>query len=94
MVTHMRFKSRSVIVASPTGIAVARKAPDPFAAVLFWEYFLTDAQKILVEQGSVPSNCKVREPPPGLVFINPAKLLDEGDRWTKLYKDIFTGRSK
>jgi iron(III) transport system substrate-binding protein len=81
-------------VALPTAIAVARKAPNPYAGVLFWEYFLTDGQKILVAQDNTPSNVKVKEPPPGLVFIDAAKLLDEGDRWTKLYKDIFVGRAK
>jgi iron(III) transport system substrate-binding protein len=81
-------------VALPTAIAVARKAPDPSAAVLFWEYFLTDGQKILLTQDNTPSNFKVKAPPPGLIFINAAKLLDEGDRWTKLYKEIFVNRAK
>jgi iron(III) transport system substrate-binding protein len=79
-------------VALLTAVAVAKSARNPHAAVLFWEYFLTDGQKILIAQDNMPSNRKVKEPPPGLIFTNAAKLLDEGDRWSKLYKDVFRAR--
>ena len=82
------------VVALPTGVAVARGAPDPYSAVLFWEYFLTDGQKVLLAQDNTPTNRKVKEPPPGVVFTDPAKLLDEGDRWTKIFKDIFAPRAR
>ncbi len=82
------------LVALPTGVAVARKAPNPHAAVLFWEFFLTDAQHILISQDNVPTNRKIKEPPPGLVLTDPVKLLDEGDRWVKIYKDIFAPKAR
>lgn len=82
------------LIALPTGVAVARTAPNPHAALLFWEFFLTDAQKILIEQDNVPTNAKVKAPPPGLIFTDPVKLLDEGDRWTKIYREIFAARPR
>ena len=82
------------VVALPTGVAVARKAPDPYSAVLFWEHFLTDGQKVLLEQDNQPVNVKVKAPPPGIVITDPQKLLDEGDKWVKLYRDIFAPKAR
>jgi iron(III) transport system substrate-binding protein len=77
------------LLALPSGIAVARRAPHPYSAVLFWDYFLTEGQKVLAAEENVPSNRAVQQPPPGLTFINSAKLLDDGDKWQKLFHDIF-----
>ena len=79
-------------VALPTGIAVFAHAPHPYAATLFMDFFLGDGQRILAERGNVPTNRTVKEPPPGLAFVDVAKFLDEGDKWTKLFKEIFAGR--
>jgi hypothetical protein len=37
----------------------------------------------------VPTNPKVKAPPAGLIFVNVPKFLDEGEKWTKLFKDTF-----
>jgi iron(III) transport system substrate-binding protein len=76
-------------VALPTGIAVFARAPHPNAAALFMDFFLGDGQRILLERGNVPTNRTVQEPPPGLGFVDVAQFLDQGDKWTKLFKDIF-----
>jgi iron(III) transport system substrate-binding protein len=76
-------------VALPTGIAVFAQAPHPYAAALFMDFFLGDGQRILLDRGNVPTNRTVREPPPGLAFVDVAKFLDQGDKWTKLFKEIF-----
>ncbi len=76
-------------VALPTGIAVFAHAPHPSAAALFMDFFLGDGQRILFERGNVPTNRTVQEPPPGLAFVDVAKFLDEGDKWTKRFKEIF-----
>ena len=51
--------------------------------------FLGDGQRILAERGNVPTNRTVKEPPPGLAFVDVAKFLDQGDKWTKLFKETF-----
>jgi iron(III) transport system substrate-binding protein len=82
------------LLALPSGIAVARQAPHPYSAVLFWDYFLTEGQRVLANQENVPSNRAVKEPPPDLVFINSAQLLDDGDKWQKLFHDIFVEKGR
>ncbi len=81
------------LIALPTGISVARQAPHPFAAALFWEYYLNEGQKILAAQDNLPVNLKVGPPPPGLVFLDPVKLLASGDRWTRTFREIFSARA-
>jgi iron(III) transport system substrate-binding protein len=81
-------------VALPTGIAVFAHAPHPYAAALFMDFFLSGGQRILAERGNVPTNRTVKEPPPGLAFVDVAKFLDEGDKWTKLFKEIFAGAGR
>ena len=76
-------------VALPTGIAVFAHAPHPYAAALFMDFFLGDGQRILLDRGNVPTNRTVQQPPPGLAFVDVAKFLDEGDKWTKLFKETF-----
>ena len=81
-------------IALPTGIAVFAKAPHPYAAALFMDFFLSDGQRILLARGNVPSNRTVAEPPPGLTLVDVSKFLDEGDKWTKLFKEIFAGQGR
>jgi iron(III) transport system substrate-binding protein len=76
-------------VALPTGIAVFAHAPHPCAATLFMDFFLSDGQHILADRGNVPTNRSVQELPPGLTFVDVAQFLDQGDKWTKLFKEIF-----
>ena len=81
-------------VALPTAIAVFAHAPHPNAAALFMDFFLGDGQRILAERGNVPTNRTVAEPPPGLSFVDVAQFLDQGDKWTKLFKEIFSGGAR
>jgi iron(III) transport system substrate-binding protein len=81
-------------VALPTGIAVFARAPHPYAAALFTDFFLGDGQRILAERGNVPTNRTVQEPPPGLTFVDVAKFLDQGDKWTKAFKEIFASGAR
>jgi iron(III) transport system substrate-binding protein len=78
----------------PTGIAVFAKSPHPNAAILFMDFFLADGQRILAERGNVPTNRTVKEPPPGLTLVDVAKFLDQGDKWTKLFKQTFASQMR
>jgi len=81
-------------VALPTGIAVFARAPHPHGAALFMDFFLSDGQHILAERGNVPTNRTVQEPPPGLTLVDVAQFLDQGEKWTKLFKEIFAGGTR
>jgi len=79
-------------VAFPTGIGMFRHAPHPHAALLFQDFILTDGQKILAEREAVPTNPKVKAAPNGLIFVDLPRFMDEGAKWTKLFRDTFTVR--
>jgi iron(III) transport system substrate-binding protein len=77
------------VVGFPTGAGIFKRAPHPHAALLFEDFILTDGQKILAEREAVPTNAKVKAPPQGLIFVDLPKYLDEGEKWTKLFKETF-----
>lgn len=84
-------------IARPNGVAVARNAPNPHAALLFYDYEISEeGQKILVDRDFVPTNTKVESPYGKLPmrFVSAKTMLDEGDKWTKLYEDIFTVKAR
>ncbi len=73
------------------GIALARKAPHPHAAVLFYDFMLsTEAQAILEKRSYVPTNLKLANPVTrsALNFIDAAMVLDESSRWEKLLHEL------
>ncbi len=78
------------VVARFNGAGVTRNAPHPHAAVLFYDFMMRDAQELLASRDFTPSNLKVKPLPEGLKvsFIDPSLVLDEGEKWTKLYHDV------
>jgi iron(III) transport system substrate-binding protein len=78
------------VVARFEGAGVARRAPHPYAAVLFMEFMLTDAQDILAKRDFFPADVKVKPMPAALTFLDPAKALDQSRKWSKYYRDIVT----
>jgi iron(III) transport system substrate-binding protein len=77
-------------VARFEGAGVARRAPHPYAAVLFMEFMLTEAQDILAKRDFFPADVRVKPMPAGLTFLDPAKALDQSQKWSKYYRDIVT----
>jgi iron(III) transport system substrate-binding protein len=79
-------------IARAQGAGLARKSPHPHAGVLFMDFLLSEAQSILATRDFIPTNVKIKPLPAGLTlkFIDPVKILDENDKWEKLYKDIIT----
>jgi iron(III) transport system substrate-binding protein len=70
---------------------VARNAPHPHAALLFQDFELTEGQVILGKRDFIPTSTKVpsnlNKMP--LIFANPKTTLDDGQKWNKIYDDIF-----
>src|SRR5262249_6018864 len=79
-------------VARFEGAGVARRASHPNAAILFFEFMLTDGQDILLARDFFPARANARPPPEGasLYFLDPAKGLDEYAKWSKQYRDVVT----
>jgi iron(III) transport system substrate-binding protein len=83
-------------VARVNGVGVATQPPHPHAALLFYDFMLSDGQDILAKRDFFPTNQKVKPLPEGLdpVFVDSAKMIDEGDKWDKLYKRTVLEQSR
>ena len=84
-------------IARANGVAVARRAQHPHAALLYYDFMISDeGQDILLKRDFVPASRKLdtalnRGP---LVIIDPALIVDEGERWAKLYDEIIVKQGR
>ncbi|TRZ70113.1 MAG: extracellular solute-binding protein [Rhodocyclaceae bacterium] len=83
-------------IARPNGVGVTRRAPHPNAAVLYFDFMLSDAQPILLKRDFVPTskNVETHLNKMPIKFVDPKVILDENDKWSKLYEEIITKQSK
>ncbi len=83
-------------IARSNAVGVARRAPHPNAAMLFYEYLLGEAQQSFVSMDYVPTNTRVASPLKGIKILqtNPARSLDEADKWTALFDSTVVRRSR
>lgn len=78
-------------ISRANGVAVARRAANPHAALLYYEFMVgEEGQRILLQRDFVPASRKMdtalnRGP---LTIIDPALIVDQGERWAKLYDEI------
>jgi iron(III) transport system substrate-binding protein len=70
------------------GTGVLRRAPHPNAAILFLDFMLSDAQTLLLARDFTPTNMKVKPLQTQFKAIDPAQMLDESDKWAKLFDEI------
>jgi iron(III) transport system substrate-binding protein len=70
------------------GTGVLRRAPHPHAAILFLDFMLSDAQRLLIDRDITPTNIKVKPLEIQFKVIDPAEMLDQGDKWAKLFDEI------
>ena len=75
------------VVALAYGPAVAKCAPHPYAAVLYNEFMLGEAQEIFAKRQMAVTNPKIPSMPPGLdlTLIDPADMLDNRPKWDELW---------
>jgi iron(III) transport system substrate-binding protein len=82
-------------IARPNANGVARNAPHPHAALLFQDFELSEGQHILGKRDFIPTSTKVpstlNKMP--LIFANPKTTLDDGQKWNKIYDDIFNRKA-
>jgi len=82
-------------IARSNAVGVARKAPHPAAALLFYEYLLgPEGQKAMTSINYVPTNTKVESPLKGVKIVqtDPIRSLDESQKWSKLFDDVVVRR--
>jgi len=82
-------------IARPNGIAVARRAPHPHAAVLFYDFELSpEGQQIIANLEFVPTSKKIDTPlnKVPMKFVDAKVAIDEYDKWKGLYRQLFNIR--
>lgn len=77
-------------VARPNGVAVAARSPRPHAALLFYDFMISEGQRVMLQREFVPTSRKIRSvldriP---LHFVDPQIVLDSGPKWQKLYGEV------
>jgi len=84
-------------VARVNGVAVPKRAPHPHAAILYYDFMLGgEGQKLLVERGFVPANRKLESPIAAhtLRIVEPRTILDESEKWSRIYQSVFAPASR
>ena len=84
-------------IARPNGVGLLKAAPNPHSAILFFDFEISEeGQKILADRDFVPTNTKIesaiRKGP--LKLVDARMMLDEYDKWTKLYGEIFLAKGR
>src|SRR5574341_496605 len=80
------------VVGRPQGIALARNAPHPNAALLFVDFVLSpEGQGLLNSMGRVPVSTKLKTELNRFPYtmVDPVTVLDEQERWEKLWEGLF-----
>lgn len=77
-----------------TGVGIAKQAPHPYAAMLFYDFMLSDVQPMFAEFHITPASKKLNAFSDSLPmkFVDPAAFLDEQTKWAELYEQILMGR--
>ena len=84
------------LLAQPSTIALLKKSPNPHAALLFYEFMLSEGQKLLAEEKFVPTSKKIEHPftQTPVKYIDPGMAIDMQAKWTKMFEDTVTKRAK
>lgn len=78
------------LLARPTVAGVSRFAPQPHAAVLFYDFLISEAQPILASRQFVSPSKKINSPliRGPLQLIDSVEMLDNAKKWQELYQSI------
>ncbi len=93
------------VVARPNGLALARRAPHPHArraphphaALLYYDFMIgEEGQRILETRGFVPARRSLQGALAGtpLRLIDPALMLDQAEKWARIYESIFLSQRR
>jgi iron(III) transport system substrate-binding protein len=81
-------------IAYTDGMAVAKRAPHPYAAMLFYDFVFSEGETLLTEMNHVTTNRRNEAMLAGFQpkYIDVGAVLDGYDRWEKIYQDTIQGR--
>ena len=87
----------SPAIARANGVALAKRSTNPHAALLYYDFMIGDeGQHILFKRDFVPTSRKIDTPlnRGPLIIIDPKLVLDESEKWAKLYDEIIVKQNK
>jgi len=78
------------VVAQFSTLAMAKAAPHPNAAALFYDFVLNEGQQILADMHFVPTSKKLPSPigNVALTLVDPGRALDMQEKWIKAYNAL------
>jgi iron(III) transport system substrate-binding protein len=81
-------------IARPAAMGVAKSGPHPSAALLYYDFMLSDGQKIMLGREFVPTSTRIASvlSRVSVNFVSDDLVLDQGAKWQKLYADVLAGR--
>jgi iron(III) transport system substrate-binding protein len=84
------------VIAQFSTIAMLKKAPHPYTALLFYDFMLSEGQELLAKQNFVPASKNFPMPITKipLKFVDPVAALDMQDKWVKMYESVVTKPGK
>ena len=84
------------LIARPTAAGVAKNAPHPYAAVLFFDFLISDAQPILASRNFVSPSKKIESPftKGPLQLIDSSVMLDQSEKWQDLFQKTIIAPSR
>jgi len=91
----VNWKPVQPVVGRPQGVAVAKNAPHPHAALLFADFVLSqEGQELFRSMGRIPASENVKTDLKDFpyVMVDPVTVLDEHDKWYKVWNDFFLTR--
>ena len=85
------------MIAQASTIAVLRRAPNPpRRRVLFHDFMLSEGQKLLADADFIPASRLVPHPMSAVAMkmVDPARALDQQDKWLKTFDDVILKRAR
>ncbi len=75
--------------ARPVGVGMPRRTQHPNGAVLFFDFMLSDAQELFLKRDFIPTSKKIKTPLNNFPFkfVDAGVVLDQYDKWNKLYSE-------
>ena len=90
----IEWKALGPAFGQPSSVGVHKQAPHPNAAQLLADFILSrEGQEIIKSRNRVPSSQAVDSPLNKFPYqlIDPALMLDEWDKWSRLWSELFLG---
>lgn len=84
------------LLGQPSTIAVLKRSANPASALLFYDFMLTDAQKMLADNFYVVTSKKFPSPFANAVvkYIDPGQALDQQDKWLRNFDEIIVKKAR